>query len=191
RLTDASVIAQHALDLARAHKERSHEAYALRLLAEIGAPGPGGPRGEAEALYAQALGLAEDLSMRPLAARCHLGLGRLHARLGRPALAAASLVTAEDAFSALGMSYWVAEARRGRDGAARAEPPPPRAGRGPGRGRRGQRDRLRAFLARAASRFRARVAAALHLLSTVRTPFLNWASRARVSGLFGVAANTM
>jgi len=125
RLTDASVIAQHALDLARAHKERSHEAYALRLLAEIGAPGPGGPRGEAEALYAQALGLAEDLSMRPLAARCHLGLGRLHARLGRPALAAASLVTAEDAFSALGMSYWVAEARAEREAAASPGGPSP------------------------------------------------------------------
>jgi hypothetical protein len=119
------VIAQHALDLARAHKERSHEAYALRLLAEIGAPGPGGPRGEAEALYAQALGLAEDLSMRPLAARCHLGLGRLHARLGRPALAAASLVTAEDAFSALGMSYWVAEARAEREAAASPGGPSP------------------------------------------------------------------
>jgi transcriptional regulator with AAA-type ATPase domain/tetratricopeptide (TPR) repeat protein len=110
RITDASVIAQHALDLARTHKERGHEAYALRLLADIVAPGPGGPRGEAEALYRQALGLAEQLSMRPLAAHCHLGLGRLHARMGRPTLAAASLTTAVAAFRGLGMSFWLAEA---------------------------------------------------------------------------------
>jgi transcriptional regulator with AAA-type ATPase domain/tetratricopeptide (TPR) repeat protein len=111
RITDASVIAQHALDLARTHKERGHEAYALRLLADLAAPGPGGARGDAEALYCQALGLAEELSMRPLAARCHLGLGRLHARMGRPTLAAASLTAAVAGFTSLGMSYWLAEAQ--------------------------------------------------------------------------------
>lgn len=125
RITDASVIAQHALDLARTHKERNHEAYALRLLADIVAPGPGGPRGEAEPLYAQALRLAEDLSMRPLAARCRLGLARLHARLGHSELAAAGLAGAAEAFSALGMSNWVAEARAGLPAAAlHAESPP-------------------------------------------------------------------
>jgi len=109
RITDASVIAQHALDLARTHKERGHEAYALRLLADIAAPGPAGARGDADSLYAQALALAEELAMRPLAAHCQLGLGRLHARLGRPALAAASLASALAGFTSLGMSYWLAE----------------------------------------------------------------------------------
>jgi len=108
RPTDASVVAQHALDLARTHKERGHEAYVLQLLADLAAPGPGGPRGEAEALYRQALALAEELSMRPLAARCQLGLGRLHARLGRPDLATASLAAAGASFTRLGMSYWLA-----------------------------------------------------------------------------------
>ena len=111
RITDAGVIAQHALDLARTHKERGHEAYALRLLADIAAAGPGAARGDAEALYRQALGLAEELAMRPLAARCHLGLGRLHARGGRPTLAAASLAAAVTGFTNLGMSYWLAEAQ--------------------------------------------------------------------------------
>lgn len=111
RITDASVIAQHALDLARTHKERGHEAYALHLLAEIAAPGPGGARGDAEALYGQALGLAEELSMRPLAARGHLGLGRLHARMDRPTLAATHLAAAVAGFTSLGMSYWLAEAQ--------------------------------------------------------------------------------
>ncbi len=110
RLADAGAIGQHALDLARAHKERGHEAYALRLLADLSALGPGGPRGDAEWLYTQALGLAEELAMRPLAARCHLGLGRLHGRLGRPALAAAGLERAVADFTALGTSRWLAEA---------------------------------------------------------------------------------
>jgi transcriptional regulator with AAA-type ATPase domain/tetratricopeptide (TPR) repeat protein len=111
RVTDASVIAQHALDLARTHKERGHEAYALHLLAEIAAPGPGGGHGDAEALYGEALGLAEELSMRPLAARCHLGLGRLHARMARPPLAATHLAAAVAGLTSLGMSYWLAEAQ--------------------------------------------------------------------------------
>jgi len=111
RITDASVIAQHALDLARTHKERGHEAYALHLLAEIAAPGAGGARGDAEALYRQALGLAEELSMRPLAARCHLGLGRLHARMGRPTLAVTHLAAAVAGLTSLGMAYWLAEAQ--------------------------------------------------------------------------------
>src|SRR5260370_31868658 len=102
-----SVIAQHALDLARTHKERGHEAYALRLLADIAAPGPAGARGDADSLYGQALALAEELAMRPLAAHCQLGLGRLHARLGRPALATASLASALAGFTSLGMSYWL------------------------------------------------------------------------------------
>jgi hypothetical protein len=105
------VIAQHALDLARTHKERGHEAYALRLLADLAAPGPGAAHGEAEALYDRALGLAEELSMRPLAARCRLGLGRLHAQMDRPTLAAASLATAVAEFTSLGMSYWLVEAQ--------------------------------------------------------------------------------
>jgi tetratricopeptide (TPR) repeat protein len=111
RITDASVIAQHALDLARTHKERGHEAYALRLLADLAAPGPSAAHGEAEALYDRALGLAEELSMRPLAARCRLGLGRLHAQMDRPTLAAASLATAVAEFTSLGMSYWLVEAQ--------------------------------------------------------------------------------
>jgi hypothetical protein len=48
--------------------------------------------------------------MRPLAARCQLGLGRLHARLGRPDLATASLAAARAGFTRLGMSYWLAAA---------------------------------------------------------------------------------
>jgi len=63
--------------------------------------------------------------MRPLAARCHLGLARLHARLGRPELAGASRAAAVDAFTALGMSYWLAEARSEPESAGlRAAPAP-------------------------------------------------------------------
>ena len=38
----------------------------------------------AAAAYQQAITLAEELGMRPLQAHCHLGLGSLYARTGRP-----------------------------------------------------------------------------------------------------------
>src|SRR4029077_4958091 len=82
---------------------------------------------------------------------------------------------------------------RGGGGAARAAPPRSRDDRRCRSGRRDQRrfrPRAARFLA-VACRRRALAAAALHLLSTDLTPFLNWASRARVSGLCGVAAKMM
>ena len=43
------------------------------------------PDGEhAEAHYQTALAAAESLGMRPLQAHCHLGLGKLYRRIGRP-----------------------------------------------------------------------------------------------------------
>jgi DNA-binding NtrC family response regulator/tetratricopeptide (TPR) repeat protein len=106
RVNDASVIGHHALDLARAHKERGHEAYALRLLADIDVR----DGGKAESLYRQALDLAEELSMRPLAAHCQWGLGRLYARTGRATEAATCLAAAVASFRALDMPYWLERA---------------------------------------------------------------------------------
>jgi tetratricopeptide (TPR) repeat protein len=48
----------------------------------------------AEAHYRQALALAEELGMRPLVAHCHLGLGKLYARIGRRAETRAALSAA-------------------------------------------------------------------------------------------------
>jgi transcriptional regulator with AAA-type ATPase domain/tetratricopeptide (TPR) repeat protein/ABC-type lipoprotein export system ATPase subunit len=81
RTQDALVHAQRALTLSSEHKELGYEAWALRLFAEIAASADP-PDGEAETKYQNALALAERLGMRPLVARCHLGLGRLYERVG-------------------------------------------------------------------------------------------------------------
>jgi tetratricopeptide (TPR) repeat protein len=107
RLDDAVPCASRALDLARAQKERGHEAYALRLLGEIASSGR--PRGleDSETLYLQAITLAEELGMRPLRARCLLGLGQHRRRAGRPSRAEEPLATAIASFRALDMPFWL------------------------------------------------------------------------------------
>src|SRR2546428_1078625 len=83
RLEEAHTRAEQALALARAHQERGHEAYALRLIGEIAVQRKPPARDQAEAQYRQALVLASELGMRPLAAHCHCGLGPLYTKIGR------------------------------------------------------------------------------------------------------------
>ena len=94
RMQEAVQLAGRALDLARAHKERGHEAWALRLLGEIAAHQAPPEIEPAAHHYRQALALAEELGMRPLVAHCHLGLGTLYARTGQREQARAELSTA-------------------------------------------------------------------------------------------------
>jgi tetratricopeptide (TPR) repeat protein len=83
-IQEAVHLAERAFDLARAHKERGHEAWALRLLGEIAARQAPPEIESAAHHYRQALALADKLGMRPLVAHCHLGLGTLYGQ-GRPA----------------------------------------------------------------------------------------------------------
>ena len=88
RESDSIVHGRRALALAREHKERGHEAWALRFLAEVASRVEPPDRTEAETRYREALALAEHLGMLPLAARCELGLGRLYERVVDHPLAA-------------------------------------------------------------------------------------------------------
>ena len=60
--------------------------------------------------YRQALTLAEELGMRPLVAHCHLGLGKLHAKLGRCAEARALLSAGLELYRAMEMTFWLPQA---------------------------------------------------------------------------------
>ena len=64
----------------------------------------------AEAAYGQAMTLAEDLGMRPLAAHCHFGLGALHAKMGQFEQARVDLSKAIDLYRAMEMTFWVLRA---------------------------------------------------------------------------------
>jgi hypothetical protein len=103
----AGEIAERALNLARAHGERGHEAAALRLLADV-AVGQQPPRlDHAAERYIAAAAIAEELGLRPLLARSRLGLGQAHRQAGRALEAEEHLAGAMVLFSELGMWTWL------------------------------------------------------------------------------------
>jgi tetratricopeptide (TPR) repeat protein len=110
RLDEAHTQAQRALEFSRAHQERGHEAYALRLLGDIAMRHNRTESAPAEACYQQALALAEALGMRPLVAHCHHGLGRLYGQSGRRAPARAALTAAVVLYRAMDMTFWLPQA---------------------------------------------------------------------------------
>jgi tetratricopeptide (TPR) repeat protein len=107
RPDDAMPLAQCALNHALQHKERGNQAWALRLLGEIGAQRDPPEVERAEDHYHKALAPAEELGMGPLQAHCRLGLGTLHTRMGRREQARAELSTAIELYRAMEMTFWL------------------------------------------------------------------------------------
>src|SRR5262249_51767245 len=107
RLEEADTLAERGLALAGERQERAYQAYALRLLGDIAARHDPPERESAEAHYRQAHALAEALGMRPLLAHCHLGLGKLYAKIGWSEQARAALSTAIELYRAMDMTFWL------------------------------------------------------------------------------------
>ena len=112
RHEEAAQLTERTLDHARLHNERGYEAQALRLLADIAARRDPPDAREAEARYREAKALAADLAMRPLEARCHLGLGKLYRRAGRVQDANVELSSAVKMLRTMEMTFWLPEAER-------------------------------------------------------------------------------
>jgi class 3 adenylate cyclase/tetratricopeptide (TPR) repeat protein len=110
RLDDAERLCRQSLDLARAHKQRGHEVYALRLLGAVTASRDASAEREAAGHFRSALALAEPRGMRPLVAHCHLGLGKLYQRTGKREQAQEHLTTATTMYREMGMTYWLEQA---------------------------------------------------------------------------------
>jgi class 3 adenylate cyclase/tetratricopeptide (TPR) repeat protein len=106
-LAEAHALAEHTLALAREHKERGNEAYALCLLGEIAAHQDTPKIEWTEAHYQQALALADELSMRPLQAHCHRSLGMLYVATSQREQARAALSTAMEMYHAMEMTFWL------------------------------------------------------------------------------------
>src|SRR5262245_17070165 len=110
RLADASDLAERALQLSRTHKERGHEAWALKLLGDV-ALGHNPPKTQqAESYYRHACALSLELGMRPLHAHCHVGLGKTYVAIGAVQHACAEMVAAIDRYSSMEMNLWLARA---------------------------------------------------------------------------------
>jgi class 3 adenylate cyclase/tetratricopeptide (TPR) repeat protein len=105
RVDAAAAAATHALELARNHKERGHEAYALRLLGEVMTQC--NEPAQAETHYRDAVGLAQKLGMRPLAAHCHWGLARLFRRAQNQSAEQQHVTAARAHFRDMEMVGWL------------------------------------------------------------------------------------
>jgi tetratricopeptide (TPR) repeat protein len=110
RWDDACTFAGRALARHRTRKERGQEAWGLRLLGEVHACHEPPVVEAAATYYQQALALAEALSMRPLQAHCHHGLGTLYATSGQREQARTALSTAIDLYRAMDMTFWLPQA---------------------------------------------------------------------------------
>ena len=111
RPDDSARWADQALEQARQRGERGHEAWALRAQAEVASARKPPARDVARDRYHEALMLAEALGMRPLEARCHLGLAALHRAAGRHGQARAALGRAVEPLQSMGMDFWLTRAQ--------------------------------------------------------------------------------
>jgi tetratricopeptide (TPR) repeat protein len=110
---EAQTVAERALELARTHRERGHEAWAHRLLGRVAAAT--GHAAAAARHYEAALDLARTLEMRPLLAVCHLDVAELGHLPGLGAAAEVHRTQGLELIAALGMRSWL-DTERARPG---------------------------------------------------------------------------
>jgi class 3 adenylate cyclase/tetratricopeptide (TPR) repeat protein len=110
RINDALVCAERALALARERHQRGYEAWAVRLLGEIALHRDPPEAEKADQHYREAMVLADELGMRPLIAHCHLGVGKLHRRVGKRREPQDHLTIAAAMYREMDMQFWLSEA---------------------------------------------------------------------------------
>ena len=110
RHTDAGRALGQALVRARNGRARGGEAEILRALGEVERLSSTPDLEAAAARYVAAIAIAEELGMRPLAARCRLGLSGLRRRQGHAEEARSLLAGAAGEFREMGMAFWLSKA---------------------------------------------------------------------------------
>ena len=110
RFVEASDLAERALQLSRTHKERGHEAWALKLLGDVALGHNPSKTQQAESYYRHASAVSLELGMRPLQAHCHLSLGKAYAAVGAVEQACAEMAAAIDLYRSMEMNFWLARA---------------------------------------------------------------------------------
>ena len=93
-----------ALELANSREERTLEAWAMPVMAEINADM--GEIDQAIDWYRRGLSQASEFSMLPLTAHCHLGLGKLLFKNGHTEKARTEINTAIDLYRSMDISLW-------------------------------------------------------------------------------------
>jgi len=108
RSDDAREFVTRALECSPGQK--SVAAHAEHLLGDIARHPDRSDLDASEMHYRKALELAESLRMRPLGAHCHLGLGRLHSRIGKRQEAQDHLTVARTMYREMDMRFWLEQA---------------------------------------------------------------------------------
>jgi class 3 adenylate cyclase/tetratricopeptide (TPR) repeat protein len=104
----ATEAVSNALKLADQREERGFETWAMFVMAGINAQA--GRVEEAKQWYRRAFQQASSLSMRPLVAHCHKGLGDLHIKTESTEEASPELAAAIELYRSMDMSFWLPEA---------------------------------------------------------------------------------
>ena len=114
RIAEAREQAEQAVALARTHPQRAWEAWGLKLHGDVRAHEASNvdqSRAEQAAdAYRQALALATGLGMRPLAAHCHFGLGKLCQKVSEREQAPEHFATATMMYREMDMQFWLEQA---------------------------------------------------------------------------------
>jgi len=105
-VAEAGDLADEALRSTQDRHEGGLEGWALRLLAEVTTQREPLDAARAADFYWQAMHRADALGVRPLTARCHLGLGMLYRRAAKPQEARSHLATAASLFRGMEMRFW-------------------------------------------------------------------------------------
>ena len=107
RLDKARQLAERAVGTSQ--HQPGFAAHALHLLGDLAAQPDRFDAENSIAHFREALTVAQKHGMRPLIAHCHLGLGRVHDRLGKPD-AHKHLATAAAMYRDMDMAFWLKQA---------------------------------------------------------------------------------
>jgi len=108
RLDEAEAFARRGLELTDESKDQGTRAWLLEILGDVKVRR--GSINTAEASYQAALGLAQELGMRPLQAHCHLALGNVSAQVNDRSKARAELLAAAELYRLMSMPFWLSKA---------------------------------------------------------------------------------
>ena len=117
RVDEARYQAEQAAALAELHPAPAWKLWCLKLLGDIDAE-DAAHRARAEDAYRQAYEQSMHSSMRPLAAHCRMGLGKLHARAGDREAARQHFIDAIALYRQMEMPFWTTTAETSAKGVA-------------------------------------------------------------------------
>ena len=121
RLEEARRLGARAFESSQ--RQPGFRAHALHLLGDLAVHPDRFDAESGEAHYREALALAQLHGMQPLAAHCHLGLGKLYHSTGKPEHARENLAAAMTMYREMDMRFWLEQGKIDMTNSGDAEPP--------------------------------------------------------------------